>query len=120
MKLAAKIVLDAKQTEALRLIDDAYIRRLAAHAAMAEIYTRKEALAESILHAHAAPPDWLTLEAESKGVTVLALCQQILDKATENRDNALMLEQLRQHAKAQVRQAVSEQAIDSAVRMSGG
>lgn len=120
MKLTTNISLDAKRAAALTLIDETYARRLTPRAAMTEVYALKEALAERVLHAQASPPEWLTLEAESKGVTVLALCQQILDKATEAREQAALLEELRQRAKAQVRLAQSEQAIDRAVQSSGG
>lgn len=115
MKLSADISLEPKRVQALFELDRLIEQKLAARAAMATVYKDKASLATEILHAHRTPPEWLVIEAKSKGISVSALCQSILDRTGEAAASTLLLEEFRQRAKADVRAAISEQAITAAV-----
>ena len=114
MKLKANIPLDDKRAQAISEIDLRTERALASHNTMAMIYSQKRELAKKILEDGEAPPDWLLLEAQSKGLEVNILCLQILERSVAEGVLPLLLEGVRQRAKAAVRAATSEQEIAAA------
>lgn len=117
MKLSAKIPLDDKKARAIAEVDETAVQKYAAHAIMREIYVAKASLAYEIMFGtNTTAPDWLTNEAESKGMTVRELCEQILEKASGG-SNQLEFEALRQSIKAAIRNAKSEQEIS---QLAGG
>ena len=116
MKFSLNLDLTPLKTTALATIDASAAKITTSWSALAPMHAAKLQSAQAVLAGAAKTPE-LIAEAAQRKLTVIGLCQLIVEKAQTQQSALLALDAKRQAAKVAVGAATTQPAIDAAVAL---